>query len=258
MFLAVARNEHRPAHLAGFRLLGRTVARLLIRFRMTRRTKYFHFQRFAVVVVVTLQPLGCRRPASLALVARWYRPLGTASRCVAFYGFQSPCEISENPSAILQNRARVDHRLRPPESCHVCPVISSASVLSADSRLGIFSESATSLRNAVSMGSCLSVEFSFLLRRSCRVCMVVPVVLVATTKTLSLICGAPTAAAGMQFHSQSYPICPNSPRTLSSPLVSNAATFSNTTIRGLSCRTTRTTSKNNPLRSPSSPAPRPA
>lgn len=77
-------------------------------------------------------------------------------------------------------------------------------------------------------------------------------------KTRSRICGAPTAAAGMQCHSASYPNEASVPRTASSPRTSNAETFSTTTYRGRRSRTMRANSNQRPDLSPASPAPLPA
>jgi len=68
----------------------------------------------------------------------------------------------------------------------------------------------------------------------------------------------PKNPLGMQCHSALNPISASVPRTLSNPRVSNAATFSRTTNRGCNSQTKRMASKNNPLRSPSRPAPSPA
>ncbi len=64
--------------------------------------------------------------------------------------------------------------------------------------------------------------------------------------------------AGMQCHSASYPISAKSPRTLSSPLPSNAETFYRITYRGRSSPVRRAISDQRPERSPSMPAPFPA
>lgn len=76
------------------------------------------------------------------------------------------------------------------------------------------------------------------------------------------MCGAPTAAAGTQSHSASYPLSARSPRTLPSPSsetkLRRAVTFSTKTNRGRSRRTIRAYSLHSPDLSPASPRRSPA
>jgi len=74
----------------------------------------------------------------------------------------------------------------------------------------------------------------------------------------SRVCGAPKEHADIVDHSASYPRLARVPRTLSSPRIRNAATFSTTTTRGPSSRTILAKSNHSPLRCPSSPSAFPA
>ena len=65
--------------------------------------------------------------------------------------------------------------------------------------------------------------------------------------------GAPTADAGMQSHSASYPLLATAPRTVPIPRLSNAATFSMSQYFGLTKQTVCTISQNNPERVVASP-----
>src|SRR5262245_44555866 len=75
---------------------------------------------------------------------------------------------------------------------------------------------------------------------------------------LSLLCGAPTALAGIQCQQLLYPISARSPRTVDSPRPSRAATFSTIAYRGRTSPIIRANCDHRPLRSPARPAPFPA
>lgn len=77
-------------------------------------------------------------------------------------------------------------------------------------------------------------------------------------KTRFLRWGAPTSSAPSTSHSASNPISASPARTVSSPRLRSADTFSRKTYLGPTSRTTRRTSNHSPLRSPWMPARLPA